>query len=127
MDSVRLGDAERATAVDLLAEHYSLGRLTKDEFDERCDALWSARIRGDVAPLLADLPSSVPVRTRAQVSLRRPELSLRKSLRLPLALVLFFLVGLTMLTHLPFVLLGLLVWFWLVRPRMSRRGGGLRR
>ena len=56
MDSLRLSDADREKAVELLSEHYSLGRLTKDEFDERSDAVWSAKAQGDLAPVFADLP-----------------------------------------------------------------------
>ena len=50
--------------MDLLGEHYAVGRLTKDEFDERSDAVWSAKTRGDLAPLFADLPGALrrPVR-----------------------------------------------------------------
>ena len=47
MDSLRLSDADRESAMELLSEHYAIGRLTKDEFDERSDAVWSAKTQGD--------------------------------------------------------------------------------
>ena len=113
MDALRLSDADREQAMELLGEHYSLGRLTKDEFDERSDAVWSAKTQGDLVPVFADLPvSSPPAPTRSGGG--RPLTGLR---RLPVALgpVLFLLVAITVLTHLPFVLLGLLAWFVLSR------------
>ena len=59
MDSLRLSDADREAAMDLLSEQYSVGRLTKDEFDERSDAVWSARTEGDLAPVFVDLPDAL--------------------------------------------------------------------
>ena len=66
MDELRISDADRAQALDLLSEQYAQGRLDKDEFDERSDAIWSAKTQGDLAPVFADLPwrsPEVPVRT----------------------------------------------------------------
>ena len=60
MDSLRISDADREAAVDLLGEQYALGRLTRDEFDERSDAVWSAKTQGDLAPIFADLPVRPP-------------------------------------------------------------------
>lgn len=57
---VRIGDAERESAVNALGEHYAAGRLTKDEFDERAGLAWSARTSGEIVPLFADLPRLVP-------------------------------------------------------------------
>jgi hypothetical protein len=101
MDSLRLSDADREAAVDLLGEQYAVGRLTKDEFDERSDAVWSAKTRGDLAPVFVDLP----VRATAPRPTRGPRP--RRRWPIPLAPVLFVLIALTVLTHLPFVLLAL--------------------
>ena len=60
MDTLRISDADRATALDLLSEQYAVGRLDKDEFDERSDAVWSAKTQGDLAPVFADLPWRSP-------------------------------------------------------------------
>jgi hypothetical protein len=61
MGSLRISDADREAAVDLLAEQYAVGRLTKAEFDERSDAAWSARTEGDLAPVFVDLPVRSPI------------------------------------------------------------------
>lgn len=55
---VRIGTAEREEAMALLGEHFSAGRLTLVEFDERVAAAGEARTRGDLIPLFADLPSA---------------------------------------------------------------------
>ncbi|NLV80895.1 MAG: DUF1707 domain-containing protein [Rhodococcus sp.] len=55
---IRIGTAEREEAVTLLGEHFSAGRLTVDEFDERVGLANLARTRGDLVPLFADLPTA---------------------------------------------------------------------
>lgn len=54
---VRIGNDERQAAVDLLGEHYTLGRLEADEFDERVGAAYAARTQSDLDQLFADLPA----------------------------------------------------------------------
>ena len=36
--------------------HYADGRLDHEEYDERLDAIWTARTRADLALLFSDLP-----------------------------------------------------------------------
>ena len=117
MAELRIGDAEREAAVAALGEHYALGRITKEEFDERSDAAWSARTRADLRPLFADLKRPQPARppVPAYGPRRRPWLGVF----VPLLCVL---VGLTILTHLPLILIGLAVWFLVLRPRWYRSG-----
>jgi hypothetical protein len=69
MTQIRIGDAERDSAAAALGEHYAAGRLTKDEYDERIDLVWSARYEGDLAPLFSDLPrkSALTTPTRGAV------------------------------------------------------------
>jgi hypothetical protein len=55
---IRIGDAERDTAVSDLGEHFAAGRLNRDEFDERADQAMQARFTTDLAPLFADLPTA---------------------------------------------------------------------
>ena len=55
---IRIGNAERSEALDLLGEHFSLGRLTLPEFDERSARASMATTRGDLAVLFADLPGT---------------------------------------------------------------------
>ena len=50
---MRLSDADRDEAIVRLSEHYAAGRLDKDEFDERSDAVWTARTDADLAPVWA--------------------------------------------------------------------------
>ena len=57
--SLRIGDAERDRAVAALGDHFAAGRLTREEFDERIDEAMQARFGRDLAPLFADLPSTV--------------------------------------------------------------------
>ncbi|MET0999684.1 MAG: DUF1707 domain-containing protein [Marmoricola sp.] len=126
MDTLRLSDADREAAVALLGEQYAVGRLTKDEFDERSDAVWSAKTRGDLAPVFVDLPERAPA---------RPAPSRRRSSprwAIPFVPVLFVLVAITVVTHLPFLLFGLLAWFVLSRrcgvasPRWGGHGSRMR-
>lgn len=113
MDSLRLSDAERESAVELLGEHYSTGRLTKEEFEERSDAVWSARTQGDLAPVFVDLPvSSPPAPARKGGG---PQFGGRRRFPVALAPMLFLLVAITVITHVPFVLFGLMAWFVLSR------------
>lgn len=52
---LRASDADRATAGHLLAEAYAEGRLDLAEHDQRADHAASARLLGDLVPLLEDL------------------------------------------------------------------------
>lgn len=66
MDDLRIGDRDRDEAAYYLGEEYAAGRLTREEYDERTDAVWSARTCADLADLFTDLvqrpPSLGPVR-----------------------------------------------------------------
>ena len=55
---IRIGTAEREEAVALLGEHFAAGRLSLAEFDERVALATQATVRGDLIPLVADLPSA---------------------------------------------------------------------
>ena len=66
---VRVGDAERQAVVDQLRTHLGAGRLTIDEFEQRTELALHARTRGDLVPLMADLPE---VRTRPAGPPARP-------------------------------------------------------
>ncbi|SDL35319.1 protein of unknown function [Nocardioides sp. YR527] len=60
LDNLRVGEADREEASAKLAEHYSTGRLTDDDYYERLDAVWSAKVRADLEMLFTDLPKSAP-------------------------------------------------------------------
>ena len=107
---MRLSDADRDDAVAMLSEHYAAGRLDKDEFDERSDAVWSARTGADLAPIFADLGP-----TRPEVAWQDAghwggfgPWGRRGLFPLPFLPVLFVLIALTVATHIPFILLAVL-------------------
>lgn len=53
---LRAGDADRQQAVDQLAGHYSAGRLTTSEYDERVAGAFRATYLDELPVLFADLP-----------------------------------------------------------------------
>jgi hypothetical protein len=120
---LRVSDPEREAAAADLGEHYALGRISTEEHAERLERIWSARTRGDLAAVFADLPSlraTAPTgpagpsgATRWRGGPRRPAF---------LLLGILGLVVLSAITHLPFILLGVaaLVLFTVTR---RRRGG----
>lgn len=57
---VRIGDAERERVSTSLREHYVLGRLTLEEFQQRLDATLAAKTDVDLARVTADLPHAAP-------------------------------------------------------------------
>ncbi len=115
---VRIGTAEREQAMQRLSEHFAAGRLSVAEFDERSGLIAAAVTRGDLAPIFADLPASVPTAPEppepaAQQSGGRPEVAAPiMGLIVIIALVLFF------TTH-------TWVWFLLI-PAAGIITGGLR-
>lgn len=115
---LRLSDAERQQALEVLGEHFAQGRLSRDELDERSDAVWSAKTHGDLFPLFADLPGQ-PAGTPRSAPRRRGPLGLRRFV-LP---VLVLLVVLTVLTHLPLVLLAVGIWFLVAHRRGHQHRG----
>lgn len=57
---LRLSDAERENAIEVLGEHVSTGRLDLDEYADRSAKVAAARTRGDLVELFADLPEPLP-------------------------------------------------------------------
>jgi class 3 adenylate cyclase len=53
---VRVSDADRNQAVELLRRHTADGRLTLDEFSERVGLAFGARTQTDLEQVMADLP-----------------------------------------------------------------------
>jgi hypothetical protein len=58
---LRASDEEREAVATLLRRHGGEGRLDVDELEERLDAAYSARTRGDLGRLLVDLPRTPAV------------------------------------------------------------------
>lgn len=129
---IRAGHAERQAAVDRLTTHFTEGRLTPDEFDERVGKAYAATYLDGLPELFADLPNDQPQRSigpypAAAWSCGSPGRSVTWSrhhgppLRLPRILFLALLVALVFsigaLTHGFFAFP--LVWFAVVLFFMS--------
>ncbi len=63
---VLASDPERERVAEALREHAAAGRLDTDELEERLGATYGARLRADLLPLLADLPTPAAPRPRAR-------------------------------------------------------------
>jgi hypothetical protein len=80
---MRASDADRDRVIDVLRVAVGEGRLTPDEFEERMQAVLSARTFGELAPLTADLPpaSGFPARPVVRPAVVPPEGEMRISQR----------------------------------------------
>jgi Domain of unknown function (DUF1707) len=58
---MRIGDTERENALKALGEHMSVGRLDIDEYGDRSAKVTTARTRGELLAVFADLPDPKPV------------------------------------------------------------------
>jgi Domain of unknown function (DUF1707) len=67
--SLRASDADREVVHRVLGGAYADGRITREEFDERSEAVLAARTLAELPPLISDL---VPV---AALPVRRAELA----------------------------------------------------
>ncbi|MHB1584506.1 MAG: DUF1707 SHOCT-like domain-containing protein [Acidimicrobiales bacterium] len=90
-DHLRVSDAERRLAGELLSRHFVDGRLTQEELDDRIGAAMAARTRADIARLLADLPPAsvapAPVTTPKRGARRLVAAAVALSLVVPAALL----------------------------------------
>ena len=57
---IRASDQDRDKVVDVLRDAYAVGRLSREELDERCAAAYSAMMQGELLDLIADLPAPPP-------------------------------------------------------------------
>ena len=53
---IRASDQDRESIAELLSDAYAVGRLSREEFDERVTAAYSAKSCGELRDLAADLP-----------------------------------------------------------------------
>jgi hypothetical protein len=72
---MRIGDAERNSALDALGEHLSAGRLDIDEYGERSAKVTVARTTADLAALFTDLPAPHPTLSSHSSPAARPAAS----------------------------------------------------
>jgi Flp pilus assembly protein TadB len=57
---------------DVLSRHYGEGRLDSEELNERLERAMRAKTRGELRPLLADLPEEMPVPVAGPAGRRGP-------------------------------------------------------
>lgn len=121
---VRIADSDRERAMADLAMHYTDGRLDHEEYDERLDAVWTARTRADLALLFDDLPrtpvAQPPVRTPAKASSSQRN---RRRSRVPLLPVLALLIALSIIIEAPLWLLIFPLMLFRTRHGARRRPG----
>jgi hypothetical protein len=55
-EDMRISDAERREVQHRLQQAHDIGQLDLGEFDDRVKSVWSARTRGELARVTADLP-----------------------------------------------------------------------
>ncbi len=103
--SLRIGDADRDVALDLLARHFSDGRLTRVEYEERMTSALEARTQADLSALFHDLPAL------DDVSLAPARAGSRPSFFLPAVVVISFLLLLPMTAFMFFHAAPILVAF----------------
>lgn len=109
---LRIGTAEREQAAADLGEHYSAGRLSAEEFDERVRRAYQARTGADLEPLFADLPASRPDRPAPQ----------RRGFDRRLALVVLFVAACfawVAFVHVPPFFIFPLVWIFFASRRFA--------
>ncbi len=122
--TLRIGDAEREEAARELGEHYALGRITAEEHSDRLEQIWAARTSADLAPVFSDLPRPQPERPAPTRGERVRSLAPRvPSLPFPLRLLCFVVLFVLAVTHLPIVLVAVLVYVLVLRRVALRRRG----
>ena len=121
-ERLRIGDAEREKAARELGEHFALGRLTAEEHSDRLERVWAARTAADLAPIFSDLPRPEPEQPTPSVGERMRGISPRfPYVPFPLRLLCFVVLFILAVTHLPLLLVALLVYVLAVRRVALRR------
>ncbi|MGH3314357.1 MAG: DUF1707 SHOCT-like domain-containing protein [Streptomyces sp.] len=72
LPEMRASDAERERVAEVLRDALAEGRLGMDEFQERLDSTYQARTRGELVPIVRDLPQSGADSVPAGTGLERP-------------------------------------------------------
>ena len=128
-DHLRIGDAEREQAAGAQGAPYPPGRRSAAAPAARGARVWAARPPPARGPVFRDLPGrSGPAAPASPGPARRPAYRCggmalsRHGLPTPIIVVLAVLLVLTVLTHLPLIVAGVLVAFFV----LSRRRGPAR-
>lgn len=106
---VRASDAERERTAGTIREAAGEGRLTMDELEDRLAAVYQAKMRHELEPLVADLPAPPP----APKEPTRRELTRGDRVALGVHLVLVLALAVAVLTR--WVASGM-VFFWPIFP-----------
>lgn len=61
---VRASDRDRAGTIAVLRDHWLAGRLSLEEFEERCGEVWRARYVADLWAAVRELPAATPTLAR---------------------------------------------------------------
>ena len=127
----RISDGDRDAAVQALGEHYATGRLDKAEYDERVALALTARTNLGLPPLFRDLPlphgkvvAPEVVARRAAIAgpsyRRRAWAPRRRSPLGPLGPLPFLVILLVVVLHAPWLLLGMLIAWFVLRSARRR-------
>ena len=110
---LRIGDAERESAIAALGEHFAAGRIDQAEYEERSSAAWAARTTDALSPLFDDLPAPGPTAPDARREGTSPQSTRRSRLgwvRLGPPLLIGLLIALAVVTRLPWFLVLIGIW-----------------
>jgi hypothetical protein len=66
-EDMRISDPERTAVQERLRRAHDIGQLDLGEFDDRVRSVWSARTRGELERVTADLPALPPEPARGRV------------------------------------------------------------
>jgi|SRR5215472_7565776 len=135
--NMRVSHAERTEVADRLSKHYGDGRLDEEEFNERLDRAMKAKTQSDLDGLFDDLPEPQGARPVARQNTQvrpRPPSALPRIAFLALVAVLAIMVGQALahafffpfwgfwpLGHVPWLLIGILVFLWWRFARWHRQ------
>jgi uncharacterized protein DUF1707 len=126
--AIRASDADRERALDLLRVHWLAGRLTLEEYEQRCEDAAGARFLDDLRSALRELPypppAQAPAPAPAAAPARRPR-DPQASAVLSVVLGTISLVGVLMSFGLLFMLtLPASTWAWSLGRRTRRGAAG---
>ena len=127
--NMRVSHAERTEVADRLSKHYGDGRLDEEEFNERLDRAMKAKTQSDLDGLFDDLPEPVASRPVARPDPQphpRPHRPFSRVAFLALVAIIAIMVGQWLARpfvfpfggfwpigfHIPWLLIGIVVFVW---------------
>lgn len=121
---LRIGDAERERAAADLGEHFAQGRLSSDEHAERLEQVWVAKTQAELAPVFRDLPGGTyGARPAGPSRQTRPSGRVGRGFwPVPVFAIVALLVLVTVVTHVPFLVFGLIAFWCLAHGRRRHYG-----